>query len=107
MPSTTILQLHQVFLAAVNQYTFIIIGKFGHVAQHVHRLFLVGHVGHLDQFERAVFFHTFQKRHHFGQARGVVAVSRVQCRVADRESDTDLLPALLPEHLDASEQHEC
>ena len=53
MPGTAILQLHQVFLAAVNQYTFIIIGEFRHVAQHVHRLFLVGHVGHLDQLREA------------------------------------------------------
>lgn len=53
MPSPAILQLHQVFLAAVNQYTFIIIGKFGYVAQHVHRLFLVGHIGHLDQLCKA------------------------------------------------------
>ena len=48
-PSASVLQLHEVLAAAVRQDAAAVVGGFGHVAQHVYGLFLVGHVGLLDQ----------------------------------------------------------
>ena len=43
------MQLHEVLAAAVRQDAPAVVGGFGHVAQHVYGLFLVGHVRLLYQ----------------------------------------------------------
>ena len=54
VPCAAAPEVHQAFLAAIDERALAVKDPFGHVAQHVHDLVLVGHLGGLDHQGKAL-----------------------------------------------------